>query len=191
MLNAVLFCRHGETESNVGGWLAGSRDVALTARGRAQAEDAGRRLAAAGVRVPAIHTSPQRRARDTAAILARWLGCPVSVAVGLEERNWGELEGKALPADLLRERVPGGESLAAFRARVAAALDRLPGDGAGPPPLVVAHAGTWQALCWWLGRDPGTALPPNATPLLLTRAPAPASPSAAGDPLPPRPRDME
>ena len=174
MLNAVLFCRHGETESNRGGWLAGSRDVALTARGRDQAEAAGRTLAAAGAPVPALYTSPQRRARETAAIIAGRLGCPVTVVPGLEERNWGELEGHALPHDLLRPEVPGGESLADFHARVAAAFATLPSPAGGGPPLLVAHAGTWQALCRCLGLDPGHALPPNATPVLLERR-------AAGD----------
>ncbi len=169
MLNRLVFCRHGETESNVGGWLAGSRDVALTDRGRAQAQAAAAALAAQGNPVAAIHASPQRRALETAGIIGEALGLAVTAVPGLEERRWGDLEGGAVPADLLREEVPGGESLSAFQSRVVTALAGLPVPADGRPPLVVAHAGTWYALCRWMGIDPDTLWPPNATPVTLTR----------------------
>ncbi|ALJ38455.1 histidine phosphatase family protein [Azospirillum brasilense] len=171
MLNRLVFCRHGETESNVGGWLAGSRDVSLTERGRAQARAAAAALAAQGSPVVAIYSSPQRRARETANVIGAALGLPVAVVPGLEERRWGDLEGGAVPGDLLREEVPGGESLTAFQARVTAALSGLPIPADGRPPLIVAHAGTWHALCRWMGVDPDTLWPPNATPVMLTRGP--------------------
>ncbi|AWJ94836.1 histidine phosphatase family protein (plasmid) [Azospirillum baldaniorum] len=170
-LDRVVFCRHGETESNLGGWLAGSRDVSLTDRGRAQAHAAAAALTAQGSPVAAIYSSPQRRALETAGIIGAALGLPVAVVPGLEERRWGDLEGGAVPGDLLREEVPGGESLAAFQARVTAALSGLPIPADGQSPLIVAHAGTWHALCRWMGVDPDTLWPPNATPVTLTRGP--------------------
>ncbi|WP_052710158.1 histidine phosphatase family protein [Azospirillum thiophilum] len=177
MLSAVIFCRHGETESNLGGWLAGSRDVSLTARGRVQAREAAATLVAegrqagrqAGWAVPVIYSSPQRRALETAGILAGALGVPVVPVAGLEERRWGDLEGGAIPADLLREEVPNGESLTGFRARVTAALDGLPAPTDGGPPMIVAHAGTWPVLCRWMGVDSALLWPPNASPVVLTR----------------------
>jgi probable phosphoglycerate mutase len=169
MLNAVIFCRHGETESNIGGWLAGSRDVSLTERGRAQARDAAAALLAEGCAVPVVYSSPQRRALETAAILADALNAPVMPVPGLEERRWGDLEGGAIPADLLREQVPNGESLTGFHARVTAALDGLPVPADGRPPLIVAHAGTWPVLCRWMGRHSKMLWPPNASPVHLTR----------------------
>ncbi|MBP2232733.1 putative phosphoglycerate mutase [Azospirillum agricola] len=177
MLTSVIFCRHGETESNLGGWLAGSRDVSLTERGRAQAREAAATLVAMGRQegrsVPVIHSSPQRRALETAGILAGALGVAVVPVPGLEERRWGDLEGGAIPADLLREEVPNGESLTAFRARVTAALDGLfgglPVPVDGRPPLIVAHAGTWPVLCRWMGVESALLWPPNAAPVTLTR----------------------
>ncbi|CAO3357707.1 histidine phosphatase family protein [Azospirillum palustre] len=169
MLRSVIFCRHGETESNLGGWLAGSKDVALTERGRAQAREAAAILLAGGQSVTAVHSSPQRRALETAGILAEALGVPVIPVVGLEERRWGDLEGGAIPADLLREEVPNGESLTGFRARVTAALDGLPVPGDGGPLLIVAHAGTWPVLCRWMGVESDLLWPPNASPVTLTR----------------------
>ena len=169
MLSCVVFCRHGETESNVGGWLAGSLDVSLTERGREQARAAAAALAAQGNPVSAIYASPQRRALETAGVIGAALGLAVTTVPGLEERRWGALEGGAVPADLLREEVPGGESLSVFQARVATALDGLPVPADGRPPLVVAHAGTWHALCLWMGVDADTLWPPNAVPVTLTR----------------------
>ena len=169
MLSAVIFCRHGETESNIGGWLAGSRDVSLTERGRAQARDAAAALLAEGCAVPVVYSSPQRRALETAAILADALNAPVMPVPGLEERRWGDLEGGAIPADLLREQVPNGESLTGFHARVTAALDGLPVPGGGPPPRRVGGGGTWPVLCRWMGRHSKMLWPPNASPVHLTR----------------------
>lgn len=169
MLKSVIFCRHGETESNLGGWLAGSKDVSLTERGRAQAREAAASLLAGGQPVAAVHSSPQRRALETAGILAAALGVPVIPVAGLEERRWGDLEGGAIPADLLREEVPNGESLTGFRARVTAALNGLPVPGDGSPLLIVAHAGTWPVLCRWMGVESDLLWPPNASPVTLTR----------------------
>ncbi|MBK1840218.1 histidine phosphatase family protein [Azospirillum sp. YIM B02556] len=169
MLNAVIFCRHGETESNLGGWLAGSRDVSLTDRGRAQAREAAVALLAESRAVPVVYSSPQRRALETAGILAEALEAPVVPVAGLEERRWGDLEGGAIPADLLREEVPNGESLSGFRSRVTAALDGLPAPADGRPPLIVAHAGTWPVLCRWLGLQSALLWPPNASPVFMAR----------------------
>ncbi|HEX5513616.1 MAG TPA: histidine phosphatase family protein, partial [Gammaproteobacteria bacterium] len=108
-LDELIFCRHGETESNAGGWLAGSLDVDLTKRGRAQAAEVAQLLR--NEPVVAIYSSPLRRARDTAKVIAAVLGLPVVTVAGLQERHWGVLEGGAFPSDITREEVPGGESL--------------------------------------------------------------------------------
>jgi probable phosphoglycerate mutase len=79
------------------------------------------------------------------------------------------LEGGAVPSDLLRDEVPGGESLTGFLSRVFAALNQLPKPEDERPPLIVAHAGTWYALCRWMNVDTATLWPPNATPTLLER----------------------
>jgi broad specificity phosphatase PhoE len=55
----LLLLRHGEVASHRG-------DVPLTAAGRAQAEDAGRRLAAAGVGKVRLLSGATRRAQETA-----------------------------------------------------------------------------------------------------------------------------
>ncbi|HSQ03184.1 MAG TPA: histidine phosphatase family protein [Burkholderiales bacterium] len=140
-----LYLRHGETISNATGLIAGSTDVALTPRGRTQAEQAARVLRDAGV--TAIYSSALRRARDTALIIARELELPVTPIVELGERNWGELEGK--PRAL---RMPGttprrAETPEAFAQRVLAGLARID----APMPLIVAHSGIYRVLCRALG----------------------------------------
>jgi broad specificity phosphatase PhoE len=166
-LEQLIFCRHGETESNAGGWLAGWLDGELTARGWAQAAQAAERLR--GERVAAIYASPLRRARETAEVIAATLGLPVVTVDGLQERHWGELEGGAFPGDLTRQKVPGGESLTAFEARVVAALRRIPvPEPQAGLPLIVAHAGTGYALQKHFGLEAGYLID-NAVPIRLAR----------------------
>src|ERR1044071_989182 len=85
------YLRHGETESNAAGTIAGSLDVELTPLGRDQARVAAKALA--GAPITAIYASPLRRARDTAQPVAEALQLPVTILEEIAERNWGELEG--------------------------------------------------------------------------------------------------
>jgi len=139
------FLRHGETETNVLGVLAGSTDVALTDNGRDQARCAVPLLTGRGI--ANIYASPLGRAVETAEIVAAALGLGVSVVEAFRERNWGALEGGALPKDLEVSEIPGGEPLAAFEQRVMGSLKQCFDACAEGPFLVVAHAGTFRALC--------------------------------------------
>jgi 2,3-bisphosphoglycerate-dependent phosphoglycerate mutase len=139
------FLRHGETETNVHGVLAGSTDVDLTENGRDQARYSTPLLAGRGI--AKIYASPLRRALETADIVAAPLGLGVIVTEAFRERNWGELEGGAMPKDLEVPHIPGGEPLAAFEQRVLNGLRQCFEDSAHRPFLVVAHAGTFRAIC--------------------------------------------
>jgi phosphohistidine phosphatase len=71
-VRTLILLRHAAAESQR---LDGRDfDRALTPAGRAEAEAAGRRLAALDSRPQLLLTSPARRTRDTADILARCLG---------------------------------------------------------------------------------------------------------------------
>ena len=65
----IYLVRHGQTEFNREGRLQGSLDSPLTALGEAQARAIGRRLAELTSADTAIISSPQGRARRTAALL--------------------------------------------------------------------------------------------------------------------------
>ena len=139
--HAFFYLRHGETESNLQGIVAGSRDVALTALGHKQARAAAAALKGCGI--TAIYTSALQRARDTADYAARALGLAVEVVAELGERNWGALEGKPRAARVTGATPPGAETSEAFTRRVMSGLAKVD-EGI---PLIVAHAGVFRVLC--------------------------------------------
>lgn len=161
-----LFVRHGESEANAGGMLAGSIDVALTERGRREAAAAAEILAGQPLRH--VCASPLRRAYETAERIAAPHRLPVTVIDDLRERSWGEWEGRMFPADLDHPGPPGGETMDAYLARVERGLARffaLTGDG---PALMVAHGGIFHALSRILGVAGGdVGVIGNAVPLRL------------------------
>ena len=158
--------RHGESAWNAAGLLQGSTPaVGLTARGRAQARDAARALR--GTSAERILTSPQRRAEETAEILADLLGLPLGMCPELREQSHGVWEGRpAAPyAPLLAAAgpdwaPPGGETFRALCARVRGI------DLTGA--VVVTHGETIRALL----REPGRRIPHNGEVLLASATPA-------------------
>lgn len=172
-----IFLRHGESVANAGGWLSGWEDVALTARGEAQAQEAGRLLAAHPIGRCLV--SDLSRAQCTARLALGARGVPVHTLPELRERHLGVLQGAevaAVTADGRRERwllpwhegPPGGESRARAAARVLAALR---GWDDGTPTLVVAHGSILRGVVAAFDRLPLAALhalppTPNAEPIV-------------------------
>ncbi len=165
-LLAAPFCflRHGETENNRLGLVAGASDVPLNATGLAQAQAAARRLAGSGI--DAIWSSPLQRARDTAQCVAAVLGLDIVIVPELAERNWGDLEGRPRELRVRGVTPPGGESLESFHARTLAGLARVTSSRL---PLIVAHSGTFRVLCEWLDIPQQAAPVANSQPLRLRR----------------------
>ena len=165
MTTALVLVRHGQTDDNAAGLILGHRDPPLSDHGRDQA----RRLAASlrETEVAAVWTSPLRRARETAEIVAAGRGISPIPCAELIESYRGRWEGFPV-ARLAREeprlfeafvsgeedfRFPGGESLLEQRLRTRDALDRIV-QGA-LPAVVVAHAGTVRAALALAGRPVG------------------------------------
>ena len=161
-LLAAPFCflRHGETENNRRGLVAGASDIPLNATGLAQAQAAAVTLADSGI--DAIWCSPLQRARATARCVAAVLGLNITIVPELAERNWGELEGKPRELRVRGATPPGGESLEAFRTRTLAGLARIQPSRL---PLIVAHSGTFRILCEWLHIPQQSAPVANCQPL--------------------------
>lgn len=136
------FLRHGETENNRLELIAGSTDVELNDSGRAQARAAAKLVRPLGI--VQVVSSDLRRARDTAAIIARALSVPHAVVPGLAERNWGALEGKPRSLRARGATPAGAETAEEFLARTRAALSVIDPPGT---PLLVAHSGTFRVLC--------------------------------------------
>jgi probable phosphomutase (TIGR03848 family) len=137
-MGTVILVRHGRTQANVDGILAGrTAGVDLDDRGREQAAATAERLMA--VPLVGVVSSPLERCRQTSAlILDRQQGSPeFLVEDDITECDYGDWQGKAL-RQLGSEKLwkvvqsnpsaavfPGGESLAAMQARAVAAIRRL------------------------------------------------------------------
>ena len=165
--------RHGESVSNLEGRVQGQADIELSALGHAQARQVAawsRTLAATAPGSRAlgeIWSSPLRRARETAAVIAAAVGLPVLVEERLCELHagifqghlWADLEAE-FPEEVARWRsgdvdyvIPGGESRAQLAARGRAALEALAARDT-PSMIVVAHGGVLTAaLGSMIGRE--------------------------------------
>ena len=151
----LLLVRHGQTEWSRGGRYQGRCDPPLIGEGRAQAVQSGMRARGLGVR--SILSSPLRRARETAEIIAATLGLDAPrVDPRLIELAYGAWEGltqaevRACWPDQLRQwkrapdaaTLPGGESLADVRQRLHQFLrDPMWAAPDGGGVLIVSHAG--------------------------------------------------
>jgi broad specificity phosphatase PhoE len=149
----LTLVRHGSTEWNETGRFQGWGDPPLSARGRGEAERLGAHLA--GEEFGRVVASDLLRARETAALALP--GVPVETDPRLREMDFGAWDGLtwnecvARDGDLIQRwsedpaaaAPPGGESLAAFEARIAAALAELPEEGSH---LWVVHAGVVHAI---------------------------------------------
>jgi 2,3-bisphosphoglycerate-dependent phosphoglycerate mutase len=146
----LLWVRHAEPERIAPG-RGIPADPALTERGREQAE----RLAAwlAHEEIDAVLTSPQRRARETAAPIARAHGLDVRVVEGLVE--YDAQSDSYIPMEELRATNDphlaamyegrweefGGEPAETFRKRVAATVDEIVTANPGRRVVAVCHGG--------------------------------------------------
>lgn len=150
----LLLARHGESIWNAEKRFQGHTDIALSDRGRAQAEALGRALR--GYRVAAAYVSPFRRARETAELALRESGVSPTVIEELRELSLGDWEGctveqvRAREGDPYRAWLraphdcppPGGEPLPVVSERVRAAVDRIAAAHPnGGDVLVVSHGG--------------------------------------------------
>lgn len=117
---AILLVRHGETLGNRNR-IVQTPDVPLSDHGQSQATRLARRLAASPI--AEIWTSPQTRARMTAAALEEATGLAAREHALLEERSFGAIRGTPyaeLGFDLMADdyEPPAGESWAVFHERV-------------------------------------------------------------------------
>jgi 2,3-bisphosphoglycerate-dependent phosphoglycerate mutase len=96
MTGTLVILRHGQSEWNRANLFTGWHDVPLTDQGRTEAIEAGRTMAAAGIRFDTSHTSLQTRAVVTQNLALdemdqAWL--PVERNWRLNERHYGALQG--------------------------------------------------------------------------------------------------
>lgn len=160
-MTRLLLIRHAQADTGAApGILCGQCDVPLSATGLAQVREMLRRYG--GERLAdAMYTSPLRRARDTASVLARAWRLPLRIDAGLQEIDCGDLDGHPIVEveqthpDLWARNMaqddetfawPGGESYRAFRGRVLAAVERITTAHPGSRVALVTHAGVISQL---------------------------------------------
>ena len=142
----VLLARHG-SHDELGRVLSGRSDIGLNEAGHAEAARLADRLA--GTPLAAIHSSPRRRARQTADAVARLRHMGVNATDALDEIDFGGWCGRSF-ASLYDEpdwrhwndarskvRAPGGETMAEATGRALSLLETLGPEGA--THLCVSH----------------------------------------------------
>lgn len=151
----VTVLRHGAVAAP-GHVLRGLADPPLSPAGRAAMLAVLERL-----HVPPVDhvvSSPRRRCREVAEVAARDRGWPLRLEDGFAELDFGRWEGltpeQAAADDPAGWRAfragegaaPGGESWAAFQARVLAAWQAWLADARGGHRLLLTHAGVMRIL---------------------------------------------
>jgi len=95
-MKRLFIVRHGETEFNAKRIWAGQVETNLTEKGKKQAKDAGVHISKNLPKFDLIISSKYSRAVDTATIIAKEIGYPVSNIKKnnlFAERSYGKLEG--------------------------------------------------------------------------------------------------
>jgi broad specificity phosphatase PhoE len=157
-MRTLYLARHGQSLSNAVRRFQGAQDIPLSDLGRRQAAALAARLR---LRTLAhVYASPLVRAHETAEIVARELGVPVTLVDDLRELCLGEWEGRtvdeirALPGDpyncWVRDPLagcpPGGEPLPVVQERVMRAVEAIAqAHPDGEDVLVVCHGGVISA----------------------------------------------
>ncbi len=154
----LIFETHSTTEDNEAGRATGWLPGRLSARGREQARELGRRRPAAGI--AAVFCSDLARAVETADIAFGGTGIPVLHDWRLRECDYGARNGMpaaemhAHRSEHLDHPYPGGESWRQAVARAERFLGDLPLRWGGRRVLVIGHVATRWGLEHAIGGVP-------------------------------------
>jgi broad specificity phosphatase PhoE len=160
----VYLLRHGESLDDIEDAYGGIADFPLTPAGRETAQALASKLADSGITL--LHTSPYKRAYETATIIQSAVGCELRIIDDLRERNsYGVLSGvnkakaqelfahalagiKGSPGDYYSsELVPGAEPLPEFMSRVKEAFYSALASSEGHDVIgIVTHGNFTRAV---------------------------------------------
>jgi uncharacterized phosphatase len=139
-MTQICLIRHGETDWNASGMIQGRTDIPLNANGVRQAEESAACLS--GEQFDILITSPLKRARQTADIINRGLGLPITEMEAFAERYFGVAEGmtKEERETAYPDRnYPGLESRDTLKKRVMAGLKDIMKHHPNQHVLLIAH----------------------------------------------------
>lgn len=152
----LILTRHGETDWNKAGKLAGSTDEPeLTDLGKEQSKTLAIKLATLNIEI--IYCSKLKRAIQTARIIANQLKRPLVFTEGLNERSWGIYEstdsrkfferlGKMDIKRRFNYKPKGGESWRQFEKRLLVTIEKIVEQNESRIVLIVTHGGVVRAL---------------------------------------------
>ena len=147
----LFVARHGKTVWNEQNRVCGRTDVELTEKGIDQAKMLAQE--AKQQKLDIIISSPLKRARETAEIVAGECQIPVVIEDRLIEQDYGIYEGvdRKDEAFLSNKRnfaykYPGGESMMQVACRVYGLLDEIKEQYAGKTVLLVCHGGVCRII---------------------------------------------
>lgn len=162
-MNHIFLVRHGENLANLTKELSSRRvDYSLTPKGILQAEQtAGHFLAAcqsgrAGSNIHAVYSSPLKRARETAEIIAYQLGLPAVVMENFREIDVGDMELQpsttetwALHNQIIKDwfkgqverAFPNGDNYITLCSRMRVGIEQIVAGRGGQSFIVVGHGG--------------------------------------------------
>lgn len=175
----VFYVRHGESQANAEGIVAGWLDSPLTEKGVSQAIEEAGKIKAKGLAFDRIISSPLSRALKTVEIIADIVGYNKEIKIidDLKEKGSGSFQGRPMD-DLFKatdEEVTkaGGETFDVFAERVKRAnqqLAQLAVSASGEQWLIGGHSAFYRmATCLSKGWLPGQMLKvekPNNSELL-------------------------
>ncbi len=154
----LYLIRHGESSSDIENRYGGDYDDHLTNKGIFQAEEMAYNLSE--TRIGRIFSSPKHRARETAEVLSKTLGCEMEIMEGLKESNrYGILTGMnkeeakqkfpdqvAIATDFYAT-IIGGEAYQDFRDRVLAAFQEATLKSSTlQAAAIVSHGGPMRVI---------------------------------------------
>ena len=151
-MTRFILVRHGQTQWNREERFRGQSDVPLDETGLAQASETARRIAVQW-RPSAVYSSPLLRARQTAKAIAEPLGLAVHPHAGLNDINFGLLQGLTVAEACGRwpdvvttwfstphlAQPPAGEKLAEVSERAMTAVTELVNRHPGETLVLVGH----------------------------------------------------
>ena len=153
----LILIRHPETEWNEKKRYMGRADIPLNSKGKKQARIISNYLKKEKVSV--VYSSGLKRALETAELIAKTRNLKVKQDPRLNETNFGRWEGmtfkqiqkrypglaKKFISNLLKLRIPGGESFPEFKNRINGFLKEILTRKKGNV-VIVSHGGTNRVI---------------------------------------------
>lgn len=148
----LLLTRHGQTDWNVQGKAQGRTDTNLNETGIEQAKMLAEKLMDYNIDV--IISSPLKRARKTAEIIANGRKIPTLCDEDIVERSFGKYEGQQLKHDdfdaIKRNGEIGVETDDEFIIRIKRFLETIKKQYKDKTVLIVTHKGTALGMCCYI-----------------------------------------